>query len=291
MNIFNHFSSGASRSIKSWRWILVIWSVTLFLVSMLALSMRSGINGIFGKSMITEKLVSGFNLDAVVNSGAGLQIIVSSFRTGFFLVVLFGLLINVFFNGGLFSVLAKSDSGSANAGFFEGAASNFWSFLIIGILVTLMIALAGFLLVGLPVMIRINSVSGGSSAVMKTGFVIMSLLLPVFLLVADNARAWQASDLKRNAFRAIGQGFKNTFGHFFSSWLLMLIMLIVQSAYTLLVLKIAGVYKPVSSGGIFVMFVLIQVLFLIRIWLRTWRYGTVTSMFGSHNSAPPIQYN
>jgi hypothetical protein len=288
MNIFNHFRSGASRSVRSWRWILVIWSVTLFLVSILALTMRGEMNGIFGKSMITEKLANGFNLDAIANSYSRIQIIISSFTTGFMLVILFGLLLNVFFNGGLFSVLGRTDSGSSHNSFFAAAASNFWSFLLIGILLTLMLTIVSFLLVGLPVIISMNSTSGGSSIVMKISFVIMFLILPVFLLVADYARAWQASAEKKNAFIAVGQGFKNTFSHFFSSWLVMLILLIIQSVYTLLVLKFVGGFKPVSSGGIFLMFLLIQVLFIIRICLRTWRYGAVSSMFAGHNT-PAIQ--
>jgi len=284
MNIFNHFRSGASRSLRSWRWILVIWSVTLFLVSMLALTMRGEMNGIFGKSMITEKLANGFNLDAIANSYSRLQIIISSFTTGFMLVILFGLLLNVFFNGGLFSVLRKADTGSMRNSFFAGAGSNFWSFLLIGILVTLMLAIVSFLLVGVPLIIRLNSASGGSSVILKVAIVIMFLLLPVFLLVADYARAWQATAEKKNAFIAIGQGFKNTFSHFFSSWLVMLILLIIQSVYTLLVLKFVGGAKPVSSGAIFLMFLLIQILFIIRISLRTWRYGTVSSMFSDHTN-------
>jgi hypothetical protein len=283
MNIFKDISTGASRSLKSWKWILVIWSATLFLVSMLALPMKGEINGILGKSMITEKLGDGLNVDVLVNSGTGLQVLLSSFSTGFMLVVLFGILINVFFNGGLFSVLRKKDDSTGSAGFFAGAASNFWSYLLISVLVVLMISFISFLLIGLPIMIRSGAGSGGSSVVIKITSVIMILVLPVFLLVADYARAWQASNERKNAFIAIGHGFKNTFSHFFSSWAVMFIIVVIQAIFTLLVLKATGDIKPVSSLGIFLMFVLIQALFIIRIFLRAWRYGCVSSMYENHN--------
>jgi hypothetical protein len=112
----------------------------------------------------------------------------------------------------------------------------------------------------------------------------MLLVMPVFLLVADYARAWQASTEKKNAFRAIGHGFKNTFSHFFSSWAVMLIIVIIQALFTVLVIKVTGGLKPVSSGGIFLMFIMIQALFIFRLFLRTWRYGSVSSMYENHNS-------
>ena len=103
--------------------------------------------------------------------------------------------------------------------------------------------------------------------------------MPVFLLVADYARAWQASNDRKNAFKAIGKGFATTFRHFFSSWSAMFIMIVIQLIYLFLVFRFTGSLKPVSAGGIFLLFILIQVLFIIKLFLRTWRYGIVTSMY------------
>jgi hypothetical protein len=278
MKIFSHFSSGALRSLRSWKWILVVWIAGLILVALPGLTLRSELNGIFSKSMITEKLTDRTFVDALANTGTGLQMILSSLTAGFLLVILFGVLINIFFNGGLFTVLRKIEGKRNSAVFFAGASSNFWSFMVIWLLVFLMISVFAFLIIGLPIIIRTGSGSGGSS-VLKITSLVMILILPVFLLVADYARAWQSSNDKKDAIKAIGHGFKNTFRHFFSSWIAMLVMIIIQLVYVFIVFRIAGNIKPVSGGGIFLLFILIQVLFIIKLFLRSWRYGIVTSMF------------
>jgi hypothetical protein len=278
MNILSHFNLGAARSFKLWKWILVIWFISLILVSILALTLRGELNTVFGKSMITEKLTDRTIVDAIANSGTGLHIILSSFSTGFFLISFLGILVNVFFNGGLFVVLRNNEGKPGSPAFFTGAASNFWSFLLIWLIVALMISFLSFLLIGLPVMARIGSGSG-PSVLAKVMIGVMLLIIPVFLLVADYARVWQASKDKKDAFKAIGQGFKNTFRNFISSWSLMFILFVVQLIYVFIVFYITGGLKPTSSGGIFLLFVLIQVLFIIRLFLRAWRYGSVVSLY------------
>ena len=268
MNIISHFKHGATRSVKLWKWILVIWITDLLVVSFLALTIRGEMNSVFGKSLITERLAEGSIVDAIANTGTGLQVLVSSFRTGFFLVTFFGLIINVFLTGGLFALLRYNEGKTGSPAFFSGASVNFWSFILIWILIALMITLVSFLLIGLPVIAKLTSSSGGSSGLLKITSLVFLIILPVFLLVADYSRAWQASNEKKNAFRAVGMGFKNTFRHFFSSWVVMFILIIIQLIYTLIVFRITGGFKPVSSGGIFLLFILIQLLFILKAFLQ-----------------------
>ena len=143
MNILSHLSSGASKSFRSWKWILVIWLAVLVLVSILGLTLRGELNAIFGKSMITEKLADGTIVDVIANAGTGMRILISSFTTEFFLITFLGILVNVFFNGGLFTVLRTNEAKTGSTAFFGGAASNFWPFLVIWLLIALMIAVCG----------------------------------------------------------------------------------------------------------------------------------------------------
>lgn len=284
MNILNHFISGVSRSLRSWKWILIIWIVTLFLVALMALPFKAELKTILGPSMITEKLADGINIDVFANSGTGMKTLMSSLTSGFFLVMFLGILANVFFNGGLFNVV-RNQAGKQNASeFFGGAASNFWSFLVIWLLLVLIILFVGLLVIGLPVLISRGSQAEGSTyRVLRISFVVMFLILPVFILVADYARAWQAASGKKEPFRAVGQGFKNTFRHFFSSWVVMFVVILVQALYTLIVFKIVSRCNPASGGGIFLLFILTQLLFFIKLLMRSWRYGCVTSLFEKNN--------
>jgi hypothetical protein len=112
---------------------------------------------------------------------------------------------------------------------------------------------------------------------------IFFLILPVFLLITDYARAWQAASPKKDAIRALGNGFRYTFRYFFSSWIMMFFILVLQVSFTVLAFMVITRMKPGTGGGVFALFLLSQAMFIIKIFLRTWRYGIVTSKFEAHS--------
>jgi hypothetical protein len=104
------------------------------------------------------------------------------------------------------------------------------------------------------------------------------LVLTVILLISDYARAWQVANEKNDSFKALGFGMKHTFRTFSSSFFLMLLLLVVQAGFTFLVFKIVAYSRPNSGLGVFLLFIISQILFFIRLLLKTWRYASVTRM-------------
>jgi hypothetical protein len=284
MTIINHILSGAGRSARSWKWIIITWFITLILVAMVVYPFRSGITNVLGSSMITEKLQNGFNIDVLANTGTGVSLISSFLTTGIIILLITTWLMNIFFSGGFFNKLGQKTNDTPVKSFFGASASNFWSFLVISLLVRLMVNLISFLLIGLPLIIFASAGSGTNvmNIIMITGG-IFCIILPVFLLITDYARAWQAASSKKDAIRALGNGFRYTFRYFFSSWSMMFIIVAIQALFTLLVFMFITRMKPDSSGGVFLMFILSQLMFVVKIYLRTWRYGIVTSKFEAHS--------
>ena len=284
MSITNHIISGAVRSVRSWKWILITWFITLILVATVVYPFRSGISEILGSSMITEKLRDGLDIDVLANSGTGISLIRSFLTSGILILVLVGFLTNIFLSGGFFNVLRRKVTDLPVRSFFGASASNFWSFLVISILMRLIINFLSFLIVGLPLIIMASAGSAGEvpKILMVTGGIFF-VILPVFLMITDYARAWQASSARKDAIRALGNGFKYTFRYFFSSWFMMFTILVIQVLFTVLVFILISGMKPDSGFGIFLMFLLSQIMFIIKIFLRTWRYGIITSKFEAHN--------
>jgi hypothetical protein len=143
------------------------------------------------------------------------------------------------------------------------------------------ILLMAVLIIVLPVSIASQSESSPDGGAFKTAIIVTSfflLVLTLLLLVADYARAWQVSNDNNACFKAIGFGFRQTFRTFFSSYTLMLIMLLVQVLYVRLVLSILTGMKPVKEGGIIILFLISQLFFFIKVLLKTWRYGSVTKL-------------
>ncbi len=289
MKILASFRLGAILSAKAWKGVLTIWFISLFMVSMMALPMQAGIKSVFGRSMVTELLADGLNFDVLVSSVPAFLTILSSFISRFFLIILMGFLVNIFLAGGLFGILKKSEAKPTAAIFFKEAAANFWSFLIITFIMTLIILVLGFIVIGIPVMIA----SGGRSPSEETApgigriaLICFALILPVFILVTDYARVWQVSAGKKSGFSAIGFGFSQTFRTFLSSYPLMIVLLLVQFLYGWFVMSILEGKSPSTGGILFLFFLFSQVLVIIKIFLKGWRYGSVTALMEQNTTIP-----
>jgi hypothetical protein len=283
MKIMNYIISGLVRSVKSIKAVLTIWISTLLLVCLVALPLRSSVNSILGKSMITEKLKDGIDADVLADLGTNLGSIISSVSTGIFLVILCGVLLNVFFNGGLFTTLRNNEEKYSTAQFFRGAGIHFWPFFIITLIISLILILSILVVSGAIIGIA-QAGSGGSMRLpaMLSVFFCLFIILPVLLLVADYARIWQVKAARSSAFRAIGVGFKQTFRYFLSSYIVMVILVFLQVIFSWFMLKFITGKGPQTGFGIFFLFILSQFLFIIKLILRVWRYGSVTAMFEKH---------
>jgi hypothetical protein len=281
MKIFISLETGILRSLKSWKGIVIVWLTSLLLVSLVALPMKGALKAGLGNSMITEKLANGINVEVFADLGTTFRSLISYFSNGLFMVLVVGFLINSFLSGGLFDILKRISGTFSPVKFFIASAKNFWSFVIISLIISLAVLLFAILIIVIPVSIVSHAESSSEGAAFKTGIILTSfflLIVVLLLLVADYARVWQVSHDKNECFKALGFGFSHTFRTFFSSYPLMLILLVVQILYGWLVLIVLAGIRPVTEGGIVMLFILSQFLFFIKILLKVWRYGSVTRM-------------
>jgi hypothetical protein len=281
MKILIAIKKGIINSLNLWKGVLIIWMTSLFMVSMVVLPMKGALNSALGKSMITEKLAEGINVEVFTDMVATLKSLTSYFSTGFLVAIMVGFILNTFFTGGLFNSLKGSAGRFNSSEFFRTSAKNFWSFLIILAVISLIIMFLIVLIIGIPMSI-VSQIDGPSEGIQMKTFMITSsvfiLLLTILLLVADYARAWQADEEKNRCFRAIGFGFKQTFRTFLSSYPLMIFILILQLLYLWLVMNVLPGITPSSGGGVLLLFLFTQLLFIIRIMLKVSRYGSVTAL-------------
>ncbi|TAL66626.1 MAG: hypothetical protein EPN88_08060, partial [Bacteroidetes bacterium] len=139
MNILISIKSGFARSLRNWKGLLIDWILTFSLVILVAFPFRGVLNSIIGSSMVLEKLADGINFDVIADLGTNFRTLMTMFTSGLFLVIFLGLLLNIFITGGLFSCMRGSNGKFSSALFFSGATSNFWSYFMIMLIMSLII--------------------------------------------------------------------------------------------------------------------------------------------------------
>lgn len=294
MKIILAIKTGLSRSLKAWKVIVIFWFISLVMVSFLIIPLKASLKAAFGSSMITEKMMNGINVDVIGDLGTNLRLVVSSVFSGVVWLSLLYILLSIFIAGGLFDSVKKGSSRVTADNFFRASAKRFWSFLTISLIIYLIVFVLIVLIIAVPVSIAGNLESASEGIVFRTLLVSLSVFIvamSVVFLVADYARSWQASNEENDGLRAIGFGFSQTFRTFFLSFPLMIIMLIFQTFLGWGVIKVIAGYTPVTRGGLFLLYIVSQVLFFLKIFLKTMRYASITSMMEQiPKNVPPEAY-
>lgn len=282
MKFIKAFTSGAARALRSIKALLIIWLLTFTVLAVFSVPLKSYISSALGNTASTSLLNDGFDISFFMNLGEAFDPMMSAITGGILIIILIFFFLYVFFSGGLFDSLLANKWSYKPSDFFRSSSRYFLSYLVVVILVMIMTLLAMFLVIGLPLIIQGAGSSGSEAATMKLVSIlriVALLVLPIFLLVADYARVWLAANNHFKVFKALGYGFKATFKSFFGSYFFMLVMIIVQGLYLMLVVKLLSDYTPDTGGGLFLLFLISQVLFFIKLYLRALRYGGIAALY------------
>jgi hypothetical protein len=294
MKIFNILRLGLKHSVKAWKGVLIIWFVVFLLVCLVASPVRSALSAGLGSSTITDQLKNGINVEVFADLRASFKGLAAYFSKGLITIMLVWFVLNSFLSGGLFNSL-RNDSGEfSSQEFFRISAKKFWPIFVISLIMSLLI----FALLVFIVIIPVSVLSAGdktpevvifNSAVLLSSLFFLGAI--ILLISADYARAWQVAHENSKCFKAISFGFRQTFRTFFSSYPLMLIIIIIQAIYMWLVMKILHGINPQSGLAVMFLFVTSQVLFIIKLFLKIWRYGCMTSLMESNRPAQQTVIN
>jgi hypothetical protein len=280
MRTFYAIKKGAVKSVSAYSFIIVMWLVTLSIIWLVASQLKSEFRGIFGDSMLKDSLLGGFDLDVAGDMGDAFQRIISQLLSGSSILVLSGILLYSFFAGGLFTRFTTGFGTFRIPDYFKSSAHYFFAFLGIGLIMMVLILLWTLIIIILPV-----SLSGAGEKGMQTIVTLMIPLgivwflgMPVLLLAADHSRRWMTTTGTRKIFKAFGAGFRSAFTAFFSSYISVFIILLINVIAGFFMMKFVTGTIPEKGITIFLFFIATQLLVLIKIWMKAWRYATVTEL-------------
>lgn len=277
MSFFKTLKNGAAAAASSYKLILLIWVTTLVLTLAVGFPLRSFLNMMFGNSMAVERLNDGFDLGLAGDLGKPFSALMASVSAGTLLIGLAGFFIMTFFAGGLFRRFTLAWGRLRVSEFLRASAGNFIPFLIIALLMMLIIGAYTFVLIGIPGIAGL-AVSGSprfTGIIFYFVFALWVLGLPVWLFVADASRRWIAATGSRKVFRAIGAGFRALRERFWLSYLTVLAIVIINAIFLIALLWFAATSTPERGIIVFLFFIATQALFIIRLFMKAWRYASV----------------
>jgi len=280
MDLIKALKKGAVLTASSYKLLLTMWIITLVMIMLVALPLKSSFKSVFDHSMAMEKLSSGFDAGLAGDMGKSFGQLMSSASTGGLLLVLAGFLLYTFFAGGLFTRFTTAWGGLKPTAFIKASAQNFVPFLKIALLMCLIIFFYTSLIIGLPagIMLAVSEGSIPQTGLMIIFYVIWVLGLPVWLSVADYSRRWIAATGSRLAFRALGAGFRALGKRFWLSYFTVLVILILNVVFVCGSMWFTAWSVPQKGLMIFLFFLATQFLFLVRLFMKAWRYATVSQL-------------
>lgn len=280
MTFIKTLKKGAAAAASSYRLLITIWFVTLIMVILVALPLKTALKNIFGQSVAVDRLSNGFDLGLTGDMGDRFGQLLSSATTGGLIVIIAGVLLYIFFTGGLFSQYTTAYGRLSRAAFFRSSAQNFVSFLLITLIIYCFIGVYTMLILGIPAGIRMALAKGSvpEGHVMFWFYAVWALGVPVWLLVADYSRRWMAATGSRMVFRALGEGFRALRGRFWFSYLAMLVIVLLNAVCVAAILWFTAWMVPQKGFMIFLFFIATQLLFIFRLFMKAWRYATVCEM-------------
>lgn len=279
--------SGLFRSLKSWKGGIIAWLFSLITVSFIAFPLRKVLINGFGDSMATSDFYDGFDPEIFSSLGTQLDSILSFLSAGTIFFILAGFVVNAFLTGGLFDSVGKGSGRFSCPEFFRAGAKYFGSFLTITFFMSIVMIFLVAVITGLSAIIIESSQNISEKSaflIYLTGALVFVLIvMPILILITDYARAGIASNYTASVFKALGFGICLTFSKFWPSYTMILILFIIQFLFFSLASRIIPYLRPVSTGGILTLFLLSQVFFCTRIFLRILRYASVTSLMEKHS--------
>jgi hypothetical protein len=294
MKLLDAFLAGIRKALHAWPVALITFFVNLVMAGIAAQLFKSSLSDAFGNSLAPDQFINGFSysfaMDLLKKNPGLLQTVFSLVA---WMVVVHNFLF-LFFNGGIIaSVQSKSEKVTLRT-FFEGCGEYFGRFFRLFFIV----ALAGIGLVfvlGIITGFLYPVLQGDGETeiqILKAAGSVISLFVlsfSILLLIADYAQVITVAGNERKMIRAFWAGVQFVFRRFFIMYGLFLLFTIGSLLIVVVSVLVGFHYKADSGLALFGIFILQQILMMLRAWWRVAAIGGQVELYGSMKIAPKIE--
>jgi len=278
MKAIPSFLYGFKASVKSVRMILLIYLSYLVIALLLAIPFFGLFRSAAGNSQLPGSLMNGFDATAIrellASGGKMFAFYLKAFVPWIFIFLLF----QIYLNGGILSWVSNPRGKFSINRFHTNGRKFFWRFLKLTVYF-IIIHLIICLIIYLPYSLITGSGSGLTDRqVMNPLFIyagVHAVVLVFVFMWSDMAKSGLYREDSSKVLKTIFRSLKIAFRRFFSFYFLGLLLLIIPTLAFIGFYLIRSGLVVNTTGMILIVFVLQQVLVLIRVIFRTWRLAAV----------------
>ncbi len=293
MKIFNSYTAGFKAALNTKKLITTIYIITFLMALVLAIPFGNTIQKEAEHSMAFSALLKGFDYtvyqDFMNNSGKAIQPYLS---TAIWMGI-FYLLFTIFFEGGILTVLRRKEDKFTLRFFWEASAkyfSRFFRLAIYMIITQVIVAVIYFVILGKILSSAYNSVPNEIYLFYTAliGIIIYILIFIFLLTITDYAKIMLVENDQYRPFRTLVRSVGFVFKHFFSTYLLYLLLLIFPILLFIIYFKVESVIGMTSFATIFVMFIIQQLIVWVRIYTKIWILGSELNLYRNFDKKEEI---
>jgi hypothetical protein len=262
---------------------MLLYGINLLTAILLTIPFRALMQSFFGDSLMTEKILQGFDYDAFVDfmkeSHSGFEAIWASILW----FGLFYLVFNAFLAGGILGVFQEKEKRSTFQRFFAYCATYFGRFLrllMFSVVFFLVVIALNAALSALVSAITENAQTEVPSVIWKlVQYLVVFLLLCFVNMIFDYAKIQTVVEGNRKMVRTTLGAIRFIFRHPGKSlglfYFLVFIAILISVIYLLLELPV----DTTTPLGVFVLFILQQIFMILRVSVRTLFFSSQFACF------------
>ena len=285
MKILTAYKIGFKSAFRSKKIALLIYLITLCLALSIAIPFGNTIEKEAGNSMAFTSLLKDFDYtvykDFMNQSSKAIMPYLSvAVWTG-----LFYIFFTVFFEGGILTILKRSEDKYSLKTFWKGSAEYFLRFFRLAIY-SITVQIIIFLAVYIPLVNILDSVFNSAESevplfyILISGIVIHIIILIFVLTVTDYAKIMMVENDNYKPFKTFLKSFAFVIRHFPSTYLLYLSLLIFPVLLFIFYFIAEGTIGMSTEAGIFIVFIIQQLFIWCRVFIKIWILGSELNLYG-----------
>jgi hypothetical protein len=279
VKILTSYFHGFVAAYKTKKMITTIYIITLFLALIIAIPFGNTIEEKGDNSMAYTSLLKDFDYAVYrdfMNQYSG---VIDPFISIAIWTGIFYILFTIFFEGGIFIILIRNVRKYSLKTFWEVGAryfSRFFRLAVYSVLFQVIAALAVYITLSNILDSAYYTADSEASLfyIAFTGVLIHTGLFILILTITDYAKIMMIEDKKHKPFKTFFKSFGFVFRHFFSTYFLYLILLIVPVSFFIIYFWLEAEIGMSSGIKIFVIFIIQQTLIWCRIFIKIWVLGS-----------------